>query len=224
MKKCKKILHLLSIFALVSSVPLFSQTYSSIDFNRLVLKHPMMKNFDPETGRFRNTPSEIIPVARLKLEIENLQKQIKTRESEKKDKLNDILATFSSKNNEEDAWQKINSFDHSLSEIKAELDEKNRLLSDLGIPGYEKVLAVVRTFFLEIMQNFEKNGDIILNTLPRFPLQRKPDFGRANLRSFFMEKNTDTLREYIKKKSLIGMLFRKVYQPVLFNKAKEKQE
>ncbi len=224
MSICKKILHLLSIFALFFPLPLFSQKYAESDFNRLILNHPMMKNFDPSSGRFRNTPSEIISVGRLKQDIAAIQARMDSLNEDKKAKLTVIFEALKLNVSEENAWKQINDFDHSISELKEQLTKKNELLADLGVPGYETVLSVTRKIFLDTRKSIPQGDKIVLNSLPRFPLPHKPDFGKISLRTFFLKCDAEKLKAYLQNKIFIGMLFSKVYQPILFNDQEEKQE
>ena len=62
MRQRKNILQMLSFFVAVVPLLVSGETFRAVDFERLLQKHPLMRKYDPETGRFKETKSEIIPV------------------------------------------------------------------------------------------------------------------------------------------------------------------
>ena len=76
MNKFVKKMLLIALLAL--SAPLLGQTFGEADLERLIMNHPMMKNYDAKTGHFRNTPHELRDVSDLKAENASISAEIES--------------------------------------------------------------------------------------------------------------------------------------------------
>lgn len=218
---CKKILRLLIFFAFITSQIAVAQTFSSCDFARLLSRHPLMKDFQPETGRFRNTSSEIIPVEKVQAQIASAEAEIASFNRRRENLLAGTLSA-SEKLDESKVWSE-------LSQLAEEVQKRKRLLLDLreleatkGIPPVSRVLSISRQIILEARDQMP-SADIVLNQLPRFYLST-PDYEGNPLRSFFnAPERKEFFYQYLAGVNQVGQLFKSVSMPILVGERKSKK-
>jgi len=214
---CKKIFHLLTFFAFLVSSSLSAQSFSAADFERLLNKHPMMKNYDPESGRFKNTPSQVVPVESVRSQIASAQQEIAVFGRQREEILSRSL-------NSEDADE--NQVWKELTRLNEEIFKRKRLLLDLGeleaangVPPVSRVLAIARSMILDVREEFS-DSDVVLNTLPRF-FAPPPVFIRNPLREFFFQPESAAgLVRYLRETHRIGLLFPVLAKPILVGERK----
>ncbi len=215
MRRCKNILRLLSFF--VAAVPLLvsGETFRVVDFERLLRQHPLMRKYDPETGRFKETKSEIIPVEKLQERVASISADIAACEKEKSEL---VLATMNSDEAgfETHAWEKIGQIDSRLAELKERLRSEQSLLEDKGAPGYDKLLEIAGQIYHETVRPEVATGCLILNRLPRFSAP-PPQVAGNDLRRFFFSRDTEVLENYLAQAGKIVLMFEKAVQPVLYS-------
>lgn len=215
MRRCKNILLLLSFF--VAAVPLLAsgETFRAVDFERLLQKHPLMRKYDPETGRFKETRSEIIPVAKLQERIASISAAIAACENEKSEL---VLATMNSGDSvsEAHAWERIGQIDRQLAELKTGLQTEQSLLADEGVPGYDKLLEIAGQIYHETILPEIATGVLLLNKLPRF-VATPPRPAGNDLRHFFYSCNGEVLEKYLAQAGKIALMFEKTDQPILYS-------
>ncbi len=215
MRKCKNILRLLSFF--VAAVPLVvsGETFRAVDFERLLQKHPLMRKYDPETGRFKETKSEIIPVEKLQERVASITADIAACEKEKSDL---VLATMNSSESgaEAHAWERIGQIDRKLAELKSRLQIEQSLIKNKGVPGYDNLLEIAGQIYHETVLPEVATGVLLLNKLPRFPAA-PPQLEKNDLRCFFYSRNGEVLTRYLAQAGKIALMFEKTDQPILYS-------
>jgi len=215
MRRCKNILRLLSFF--VAAVPLLAsgETFRAVDFERLLQKHPLMRKYDPETGRFKETKSEIIPVEKLQERVASITADIAACEREKSEL---VLAAINSGESSTEAltWEKIGQIDRRLAELKTRLQMEQSLLDDKGVPGYDKLLEIAGQIYHETVLPEIATGVLLLNKLPRFAAA-PPQSADNDLRRFFYSRNGEILEKYLAQAGKIALMFEKTDQPILYS-------
>ena len=219
MRQRKNILQMLSFF--VAAVPLLvsGETFRAVDFERLLQKHPLMRKYDPETGRFKETKSEIIPVENLQKRVASITAEIADCESEKSEL---VLAAMNSGEASTEAltWEKIGQIDRRLAELKARLQTEQSLLANKGVPGYDKLLEIAGRIYHETVLPETATGALLLNKLPRFAAT-PPLLADSDLRRFFFSRNGEVLEKYLAQAGKIALMFEKTDQPILYSADRE---
>lgn len=206
---------LLLVAFLASSLPLSGQTFGEVDLERLIMNHPMMKNYDSKTGHFKNTPYELREVSELKAENASISAEL---EAIKQEEMKNSLSALSSDNVDEEAlWGEIS----SLSKRKLDLENKQIKNKDLiesgGDPGYTKLYPVIDNMCNDIFIPLYNKDRVILNKLPRY-LSDKPNLEGKDMHAFWFNPNEDTLFFYLHHASFIGLIFTSVDKTILFQK------
>lgn len=219
---CKKILHLSLFFAF--SVPFFlnAQTFNTVDLERLLQNHPMMSQFEQETGRFKGTPSEIRNIETLKTDSASISRYIETLNADRKKKLQLLMTSTDESSNEESLWNYLNECDQQIEKKKLELKEVEDLIITEGVPGFETVLKIVTTIKSDIFSHINASNTIVLNRLPRTGANIPPYFSRKVLRDFYWHKDSESLEAYLKQAGRIGLMFSSIDNPVVYNLTTER--
>ncbi len=219
---CKKILHLSLFFAF--SVPLFlsAQTFNVVDLERLLQNHPKMSRFEPETGRFKGTPSEIRNMESLKAESASISRYIEDLNAGKQKKLQLLMTSTDESSNEESLWNYLNECDQQIEKKKLELKEVEELIVTEGVPGFETVLKIATEIKSDVFSQINASETVVLNRLPRNGLKLPPDFYPEGLRDFMWHNNSESLEIYLKQASLIGLMFSSIDNPVVYNLTTER--
>ena len=216
---CKKNLRLLSFFVFFCCLPAQSQTFGTADLERLIKQHPMMKNYDPETGRFNNTPSQVVSPVKINSQIASAQAEIATFENLRKKQLNQALGEKGSVD-EKLVWQRLTELSESIKQRKRLLLDLEELRATGGVPAISRVLPIARNIILEVREQLP-SSDIVLNKLPRF-YRSFPEFVGNPLQEFFFDsKRTDDLLAYIRQVSCLSLLFPRVKEPILIDERKK---
>lgn len=219
--KCKKILHLLKIFALLATASVYGQSFKAVDFERLLKAHPLIKKYDPKTHRFRDTKSEPMSVEVLKkrqVEITNRMKELI------KNKSVIISDSFQSKNSEKFTWDSISKID---TELKLLRKEKANLIDAIALNGnteIQTILPVIQKALSDVLRSVKtgKDNQIIVNKLPRYRCFTPPRFGNG-LRTFLRTGNRMNAESYLRYSPFIGLLFKHTDQTILMKReAQEK--
>lgn len=216
MKSCKIFLHLLSIFFFCVPFAVNAQSFKTVDFERLLMNHPLMKNFDPETGRFRDTPSEIVPVALLQQRIISLTSQIGNLEKQKVQIVTESMLKTDN-TDEEDTWERIKCIDSRIEAARESMLPEQKLLEQRGVPGYETILAIASRLVNDTVGSQFAQDRVVINKLPRFR-SLPPDLSNNDLRRFFDRKSSATLEKYLSQAGLVGLMFSQTDQPILYSR------
>ncbi|MEW6708763.1 MAG: hypothetical protein AB1403_02985 [Candidatus Riflebacteria bacterium] len=216
--KCKKNLQLLSFFVLIS-LSVSGQTFSSCDFERLIMQHPLMNQYDPESGRFRGTPGEIISPAEVDSRIASTHAQIDLLQEKRKSVLADSLKS-GDESGENELWENLAGINQRVMELKQSLMELDELKATGGVPPVSRNLPIARQIILDTRQKFPKT-ELLLNRLPRF-FMYPPDFLENELRRFFRApQQIELLKDYLEQVPAISLLFPATSEPVLIKRGKE---
>jgi hypothetical protein len=215
---CKNFLHLLSFFVIFLSFSAEAQTFKVHDLERLIKNHPMMKNYDPKTNRFRNTPSEARPLEEIDAGIISTKEEISALEKEKKSVLGSSMKKTLDAEAEKELWKKLNDMGNRIKELKQNLLDLTELQATNGVPPASRLLPIAREILLDIKEEITTNeNEIVLNYLPRF-YQPPPNLIKNPLKNFFANPDqTESLLNYIKHANLMSLLFSGVAAPVLYN-------
>lgn len=213
MKKC------LNFFTLISFVlftaPLFAQTFGEVDFERLLMNHPMMKNYDSQTGHFKNTPHELRNVADLKAENASMTAEIKDivkKESEKSSSaINDDI------DDEEGFWDSVSNLAKKQADLEYRIRKNNELIETNGDPGYQKLYPIVDDMCNDLFVPLYDKDKVVLNKLPRYfiPL---PDFNGKDMHNFWFKKDPRILEGYLENASVLALIFANSDKTVLYQK------
>ncbi len=218
--KCKNFFQLLSIFVLMLTLPAQAQTFSSHDLERLINQHPMMKNYDPVTKRFKNTPSAIQPLQEIKAEIASITTLIEGLASEKNKLLNETLNADAEAPDEFATWKQLSEKSEKSKALKRRLLELKDLEMTNGAPPIARVLKIAREIMFDTFSLIKKQGannHIRLNRLPRFyqpPLVLSPN---PFFEFFANPNNKSKLAAYLSKKNTIFLLFPTAGDAILIN-------
>lgn len=219
--KCKKILHLLKIFALLATASVYGQSFKAVDFERLLKAHPLIKKYDPKTHRFRDTKSEPTPVKVLKkrqTEIDNRMKKLA------KYKSRIISDSLQNKNSEKFTWDSISKIDVELKSLKK---EKAELIDSIAINGdteVQTILPILQKALSEVIKA-ARNGEekqILINKLPRYRCLTPPKLDNG-LRSFIRTGNRKDVTSYLRYSPFIGLMFKHTDQTILFEREAQKK-
>lgn len=218
MKKCKNFLHLLSFFALLICIPSEAANFSSVDLQRLIKNHPTMKNYQPDTGRFKNTPSEIQPISIVTEKIASLSARIKFLEGDKHEKISNHL--IMTKGNEEPLWRDIKAIDSEIQFLKKEIKDLEDLAAAGGIPGFECVLRISESLWKDVDSELNQLPGIVLNKLPVYPPLNPPAIKNNDLRRFFYSPDHEQLINYTRFSVKTGFLFKATSETIVYQRGK----
>lgn len=216
MRVCKVFLHLLSIFVVLVPFSVSAVEFKQVDFERLLNNHPLMKNYDSETGRFKNTPSEIIPVTLIEQRISSLTTQINACKKKK----SGLVATAMQPGEDHDEnliWDKIGKLDQEIATLQKQCGAETTLLEQKGIPGFETLFKVVTGLTIDVVDGSSAPNRLLINKLPRFPAE-PPLLSGFDLRHFYYQPDSQHLEKYLQQAGLIGLLFSKTDCSIIYNR------
>lgn len=213
MKNFVKII--LPVFLCFLSFSLSGQTFGEADLERLIMNHPMMKNYDAKTGHFKNTPYELKNVADLKSENASMSSEIKEIESKE---LNNSMAAISSEIEDEDAfWDNVVSLGVRKYQLKYKIQKNENMIISDGKPGSEKLYPIIDNICNDIFVPMYDKNKVILNKQPRY-LTKKPELNGKDLHAFWFRPDEKVLCDYLQYSSFIGLMFPSVDKTILFQK------
>ena len=217
----KKSIMLYFIFILVSILPLSAQTFGEADLERLIMNHKIMKNYDSKTGHFKNTAYELKNVSELKAENASKAAEIKEIDLKEKEKSNAVI--IQDIDDEESFWGGIYYLSQRKKQLEIEINKNNELINSNGDPGYSKLYPIIDEMCNDIFTSLYNKDKIILNKLPRYP-SRKPELYNNDLHRFWYHPNPDYLELYLKQASIIGLMFPKYNQTIIYQRIGDNNE
>ncbi|HNX74813.1 MAG TPA: hypothetical protein PLM07_07375 [Candidatus Rifleibacterium sp.] len=212
---CKKFLRLLSFFVVFCPASLFALEFKTVDFERLLRAHPLMKHFDPDSGRFKGTISEIIPVEVMQQRVASLTAQIAARETAKSELARQALN--STIVDEAAIWNSIREHDTAIASLKKQLAAEQELLDQKGVPALTTLFSQTTTLVRDVVRGAAASGSLLINKLPRFR-SGLPRPGENDLRRFFFYLDAPRLEKYLQNSGTIGLMFSQTDRPVLFER------
>ncbi len=214
---CKKFFTLLSFFVFFSSNFAFSQEIKWLDFERLIKKHPMMKNFDPSTNRFRNTNSEIKKVEDLNKQLASVSSRLNQTKASKDDVIKKFLTSDSS-GNEENKWSLLKDLEAKISSLSLQEESLRESLKNNGFTAVTAILPIVRSILRDQLKPYANSSSkVVINKLPRFS-SPPVKIDKNPLRKMVLESNISEsdLKQYLKQAHSISLMFKATDIPVLF--------
>ncbi|MBQ2592156.1 MAG: hypothetical protein II567_02595 [Candidatus Riflebacteria bacterium] len=206
---------LLLVAFLASSLPLFGQTFGEVDLERLIMNHPMMKNYDVKTGYFKNTPYDFKSVKDLKVENASITSEIERIEF---DQSKNAFKIFEDTELDEDIlWSDIASLDKKKYLLKYKKSKNDNLIMSEGKPGTEKLYPIVDNMCNDIFVPLYNKNKVILNKLPRY-LSKKPDLEGNDFHTFWFNPSEKVLCSYLQYASFIALIFPSADKTILFQK------
>lgn len=199
-------------------MPLGGQTFSEVDFERLLMNHPMMKNYDASTGHFNNTPHALLDVKKLKAENKALEKELK--ELKKKTRTNAKSMAVSEIDDEEAFWGRVTSLEGRIKEAEYKIARNKELISSGGDPGYTKLFPIVDEMCNDLFVPLYNKDRVVLNKLPRYYID-KSNLKECDFRIFWRNPNAEALEKYLSFAPVISMLFPKSDRTILYQKSGE---
>lgn len=209
------------IFLLVSILPLSAQTFGEADLERLIMNHKMMENYDKKTRHFRNTPYELKNVSELKAENASKAIEIKKIDLQEKEKSN--AAIIQDIDDEESFWGDIYNLSQRKKQLEFEINKNIELISSNGDPGYSKLYPIIDKMCNDIFTTLYSKDKIILNKLPRYP-SKKPELNGYDLHRFWHHPSPDCLELYLKQASIIGLMFPRYNQTIIYQRIGDNNE
>ena len=206
---------------------LHSVSFKEVNYIKAIKSHPLLKQYDPITGRFKNTKSEIISLDELKKDINklNIEKKelIEKRNALANDSVLIILGEDSS------VWKDIKQYDERILKINELIKEKQNLISTDGIPHFTVVIPQIESIVKETISSLTANVDdetIVLNSFPMFYCDFKEvrfNNKYSGYEAFMKTKEKKYLVNYIKENYNISFLFPLVKRSVLYKKGSKNE-
>lgn len=204
------------VFIFIGFTPLFAQIFSEVDFERLILNHPMMKNYDPKTGHFKNTPHELRAVSDLK--AENASMSLELEEIKKKELKNSSISFSDDDIDEEALWGDISSLTKRKKELENKIRKNEDLIQSGGDPGYEKLYPIIDDICNDIFVPLYNKDKVILNKLPRYAANMLQLEGNDMHNFWFYQNNEEVLQKYLEYSGIIALMFPNMDKTILFQK------
>lgn len=179
---------------------------SSVDINQLLLKHPLMSDYDKTTMRFRNTESEILPVDELKSQMSQLELKLDKLKRESEETTRNALEN-SSGLDETSFWSAQASRSEQISKLERERYRIEQLILSGGETPHTSIIPQVKRIINEIYSNPEFKFPIVLNRLPVIATQA-PGFQKYNpYLAFFWRMEKPALEKYLEMSQYISGMF-----------------
>ncbi len=210
------ILAIVSAFCSLSE--LNAQTFIQSDLDRLINNHPFMKNYDRNSGYFKDTSYDQVDVNRLKEENASLTLELEEIKA-KKSTLSQNLISSDSEN--DDLWNSTSELDKREKEILKAIEKKDWMINNNGLPSRIELSQVIDKMTEDTLIPLYKENQIVLNKLPRF--NNEPLFNNfKGLRDFYFTKEDNILRNYIAYSYIIGSLFMNTNDLIIYQNENSK--
>lgn len=211
----------ISIFALIVpfiATQALAQTFKEVDFERLLMKHPIMQNYDAKTGHFKNTPYELKSVEGLRAENASMTAEIQKIESLKNEK--SLAAIKEDIEDEESFWESASKLNDAKNRLKMKIAENEELILSGGKPAFEKLFPITEAMTNDLIINLYDKDKLVLNKLPRY-YNFKPDFNGKDFQAFWHSRDPLVLEAYLSKASSLSLIFPNSDKAILYQKVEE---
>ena len=204
----------------------FSWQFKQIDYLRMLQNHPIMADYDSNTGRFKNTNSQQMSLEEIDKQTKNLLDKIQSCK-DLQSKLANNPNVMLEINEKDSNWQKIGDIDKQIEDYKNQISRLIELKENSGIPSKTEIFAVIDTIIEDIKANYVKgiaSGTIIINKLPFYHRGVEPpliDNYEKGYLNFFKTKNENSLVDYISYSPYIGLYFPVTENSVLYLRESE---
>lgn len=193
----------------------FAVTFEEKDFEKLVLNHPMMKNYDNKTGYFNNSSYSLHDVDKLKAELKELTLKLNNLK-DKNIELASQSADISEEPDEDEFWKNISVDSQEIKIIENKIFEITNLLYSNGKPDYNNLFKITSKMAKEVILPLYNKNKIILNKLPKYYFYSPSNI--TGLNRLFNLNNDDSLKKYITTASSFASIFPDSDKTILFNK------
>ena len=204
------------VFLCVLAASSFAMSFEEVDFERLVLNHPMMKNYDPQTGYFKNTDYVFHDINQLKQEIQDLATQYSVLNRAKTD-LASKSVKIDEEADEESFWSNTSNYSEQQKELAAKILEKNYLVTQAGMPDVKHLFNITSQMASDTILPLYNKDKILINKLPDYP-SYKPDINNDfTSRKFIVNNNYNFIKEYLEKAKAFYSIFPNTDRTILYN-------
>ena len=193
----------------------FALTFKEADFEKLILNHPMMKNYDNKTGYFKNSSYVLHDVNELENEVEALSAKLEVLKN-KETEMASHSAAIDEDTEEENFWGNISAESEQIKELEEKIWEKKNLINSGGDTGYDNLFNILSKMSGDVILPLSDESKIVINKLPKYYFPNISDRKRIN--KLFNINNSESLKEYIKKASAFGLIFSESDKSILYNK------
>ena len=217
----KKFILSLTVFCcLFISASSFALTFEEVDFEKLILNHPMMKSYDRKTGSFLNTDYEFQDVEKLKKEVEELSKKIEKLKKEEKD-LSSKTIEVADEEEEDEFWGEVSNNSKIIKDSEKAIEDKTAIIANNGFPSYEYLFFIINKIASESIQPLYSKDKIVFNHFPKYYTDMpKPCDLYSNYRDFLNGSQDDDLIKYVEETRPFVYLFPEYNKTILYNSNK----
>ncbi|HEY9068904.1 MAG TPA: hypothetical protein VIV61_01535 [Candidatus Ozemobacteraceae bacterium] len=147
-----------------------AENFPVVDFDRLVREHPRMRQYDPRTGRFTGTPSEIREVSSITAEIEAIERELAETEQRQREAARPLLLASDPLGAGTSIWAGIRETDARIAHLKQRRATLTELAQDGGNPTADTMIPLVADVVNDVLASCPlEAGGVVLNRFPRFP-------------------------------------------------------
>ena len=198
----------------------FALTFEEVDFEKIILNHPMMKNYDKKTGSFLNTDYEFQDVEKLKKEVDELYKKIEKLKKEEKN-LSSKSFDVTDEDEEDEFWGELSNNSKIIEDSEKAIEDKTAIIANNGFPSYENLFFIINKIASESIQPLYNKDKIVFNHFPKYYTDMpKPRNLYSNYRGFLNGSNDDNLIKYIEETRPFVYLFPDYNKTVLYKSDK----
>lgn len=214
-------------FVLIYYSSAFGLEFKEVDYVKMLISHPLYENYNPETGRFKDTHSEIIEIPVLEKQIRDLYEVAKKLKEEKGSFVENSMI-FAMDSDENTSWDEIAKIDQELSKVEAEIERLEKLWEEGGVPDQNSITAVVNEITDDIksqINDLSGPDTIVLNKLPAYTEHlAMPTFNNrfGGYGHFLKERDKDSLKVYLEHSYGLSLYFESTADVILYQKGEEK--
>ena len=210
--KTKIFIFLAIVTSFYSLSELNAQTFIQSDLDRLINNHPLMKNYDRDTGYFKDTSYDQVDVNRLKEENASLTLELEGIKAKKSSLSQNLIHSDSE---DDDLWNSTSELDKKEKEIHKAIEKNDWMINSDGLPSRIELSQVIDKLTEDTLIPLYKENQIVLNKLPRF--NNEAIFNNfKDLRSFYFTKEDNILKNYIAYSYIIGSMFMNTNDLILY--------
>ncbi|HOY66348.1 MAG TPA: hypothetical protein PLP29_05615 [Candidatus Ozemobacteraceae bacterium] len=193
-----------------------------MEFDRLLREHPLMSQFDEETGRFKGTPSEVREAASIASEIASLDRDLASVERRRSEMAGALLLASDPLGADFSGWNEVREADAGIAELQKRRDALTGLMRIGGAPDADSLTPLVSGLVQDLLASCSRAPDtILLNRFPRFPaappvVEIRPP-GEKDGPNDPIQPDLMRLREVIRSAPLLGPLFPSTERPILYS-------
>ena len=178
-----------------------------------------MKNFDRNTGFFKNTAYDKYDVNKLKQEIASMSERLEKLKQEKEELSKDLLSK--DQINEESLWKNTFETDKEITILENKIEKNYDIISLNGNPDRLELVKIVDKITEDSILPLYNKNQIVFNKLPKIATHL-PDFNEKDLRRFFYSKDLGVLNKYLDNSYQISLMFENYDNIILYEDTNNK--